>query len=204
MPSIRLIVGLGNPGERYRLTRHNVGADCVSALALRFGISLKAEPRFKGRMGRGDILGHDVRLLLPETFMNLSGESVAAVARFYRIEPVEMLVAYDEMAFATGVARLRMGGGDNGHNGIRSLIACLGNERGFARLRIGVGHPGNKDAVTAYLTQAQMPAVERDTIAVAAALGDDVLAPLLDGDFDKAMNRLHAPASSPQHQADQR
>ena len=195
MPAIRLIVGLGNPGERYRLTRHNVGAGCVLALSDRFRIALKPEAKFKGRLGRGPILGHDVRLLLPDTFMNLSGESVAAVANFYRIEPAEILVAYDEMAFLPGIVRLRAGGGDNGHNGIRSLIACLGNDRGFARLRIGVGHPGSKDAVTAYLTQTQMPAAERETVADAAALGDEVLAHLLGGDFDKAMNRLHAPAA---------
>jgi PTH1 family peptidyl-tRNA hydrolase len=195
MPGIRLIVGLGNPGERYRLTRHNVGVECVLALAERFGIALKAEPKFKGRLGRGSILGHDVRLLLPDTFMNLSGEAVAAVTHFYRIEPAEILVAYDEMAFDPGVARLRAGGGDNGHNGIRSVIACLGNDRGFARLRIGVGHPGNKDAVTAYLTQTNMPAAERDVVAASCALGDDVLRHLLDGDFDRAMNRLHAPAT---------
>jgi PTH1 family peptidyl-tRNA hydrolase len=195
MPAIRLIVGLGNPGERYRLTRHNVGAECVLALSDRFRIALKPEAKFKGRLGRGPILGHDVRLLLPDTFMNLSGESVAAVANFYRIEPAEILVAYDEMAFLPGIVRLRAGGGDNGHNGIRSLIACVGNDRGFARLRIGVGHPGSKDAVTAYLTQTQMPAAERETVADAAALGDEVLAHLLGGDFDKAMNRLHAPAA---------
>ena len=166
----------------------------VDELCSRFRTSLSHD-KFDGLWGTATIGTEKVLLLEPQTFMNLSGESVAAVANFYRIEPVEILVAYDEMAFLPGIVRLRAGGGDNGHNGIRSLIACLGNDRGFARLRIGVGHPGSKDAVTAYLTQTQMPAAERETVADAAALGDEVLAHLLGGDFDKAMNRLHAPAA---------
>jgi PTH1 family peptidyl-tRNA hydrolase len=197
MPAVRLIAGLGNPGERYRATRHNVGAEFVYELARRFGITLADEPRFKGLLGRGTILGHDVRLLVPLTFMNLSGESVGAVARFYKIAPEEVLVAYDEMAFEPGVVRLRAGGGDNGHNGVRSVIAGLGNARDFQRLRIGVGHPGDKSAVTAYLTQAKMPQPEREAVESAARLGDAVLAELLAGEFQKAMNRLHAPAERP-------
>ncbi len=193
MPAIRLIAGLGNPGERYRATRHNVGAEFVRDLARRFGIALAEEPRFKGLVGRGAIAGHDVRLLVPLTFMNLSGESVGAVTRFYKLAPEELLVAYDEMAFEPGVIRLRSGGGDNGHNGIRSVIAGLGNTRDFHRLRIGVGHPGDKSAVTAYLTQVTMPPDERDSIERAARLSDAVLAELLAGEFQKAMNSLHVP-----------
>jgi peptidyl-tRNA hydrolase, PTH1 family len=197
MPAIRLIAGLGNPGERYRATRHNVGAEFVHELARRFGITLADEPRFKGLVGRGAILGHDVRLLVPLTFMNLSGESVGAVARFYKLAPEEVLVAYDEMAFEPGVVRLRAGGGDNGHNGVRSVIGGLGNANGFTRLRIGVGHPGDRSAVTAYLTQVKMPQDERDLIERAARLSDAVLADLLAGEFQKAMNRLHAPEDRP-------
>jgi len=197
MSAIRLIAGLGNPGERYRATRHNVGAEFVYELARRFGITLADEPRFKGLVGRGTILGHDVRLLVPLTFMNLSGESVGSLARFYRIEPAEVLVAYDEMAFEPGVVRLRSGGGDNGHNGIRSVIACFGNDRNFQRLRIGVGHPGDKNAVTAYLTQTKMPQSERDAVEAAARLSDRVLADLLAGDLQKAMNQLHGSAERP-------
>jgi PTH1 family peptidyl-tRNA hydrolase len=191
--AIRLIAGLGNPGDRYRDTRHNVGALLVEDLARRFGIALTEEPRFKGRLGRGTIAGHDVRLLIPSTFMNLSGESVGAVARFYKIAPEEILVAYDEMAFEPGVLRLRAGGGDNGHNGIRSVTAGLGNANGFLRLRIGVGHPGHKDAVTAYLTQTRMPQAEREIIERALTLDVETLSDLLGGELQKAMNRLHAP-----------
>jgi PTH1 family peptidyl-tRNA hydrolase len=190
---LRLIAGLGNPGPQYAETRHNVGAEFVEELARRFGIGLGQEARFKGLLGRGDILGHDVRLLVPTTFMNLSGDSVGAVARFYKIEPAEILIAYDEMAFEPGVVRLKAGGGDNGHNGVRSVIAGLGNARDFMRLRIGVGHPGSKDRVMAYLTSVRPPAAERALMADAVAVPDAVLQPLLAGDLQRAMNRLHAP-----------
>ena len=191
--AIRLIAGLGNPGPRYAETRHNVGAVFVAGLARRFGIALKPEAKFKGDLGRGDVLGHDVRLLLPATFMNLSGESVGAVARFYKYAPGEILVAYDEMAFEPGLLRLKTGGGDNGHNGIASVIEGLGNQRGFHRLRIGVGHPGSKDAVTAYLTSVRMPASEREAVEAGWQIPDQVIGQLLDGELQKAMNALHAP-----------
>jgi len=193
MTAIRLIAGLGNPGPRYQHTRHNVGADWVAALARRFGITLSEQSRFRGLLGRGDLLGHDVRLLLPLTYMNLSGDSVGAVARFYRVEPQEILVAYDEMAFEPGVVRLKTGGGDNGHNGIRSVISGLGNARNFHRLRIGVGHPGDRDRVTAYLTSVTPPARERELIEAGFELPDSILEQLLDGKIQKVMNWLHAP-----------
>lgn len=193
MTAIRLIAGLGNPGPRYQHTRHNVGAEFVTALAQRFGISLSEQSKFKGLLGRGEVLGHDVRLLLPLTYMNLSGESVGGVARFYRVEPHEILVAYDEMAFEPGVVRLRTGGGDNGHNGIRSVIAGLGNARNFHRLRIGVGHPGDRNAVTAYLTSVRMPEDERERVTLGCQLSDTVLKLVLEGQMQKAMNELHAP-----------
>lgn len=194
--AIRLIAGLGNPGPRYADTRHNVGMWFVEALARRFGVRMAAENRFKGDVGRGEILGHDVRLLLPRTFMNLSGESVGALARFYRIEPAEILVAYDEMAFEPGVVRLKTGGGANGHNGILSVIEGLANDAGFHRLRIGVGHPGDRDRVTAYLTSTTTPAAERERIETALNLPDAALKDLLDGRFNKVMNWLHAPPAA--------
>jgi PTH1 family peptidyl-tRNA hydrolase len=190
---IRLIAGLGNPGPRYADTRHNVGAWFVTGLARRFGIPLREENKFKGELGRGDMLGHDVRLLLPTTFMNLSGESVGAVARFYKLASDELLIAYDEMAFEPGVVRLKSGGGANGHNGLGSIIESLGNERGFHRLRIGVGHPGDRDRVTAYLTSVTTPAAERSEIESALEIPDAVLEQVLKGEIQQAMNRLHAP-----------
>ena len=191
--AIRLIAGLGNPGPRYARTRHNVGARWLSALSARFGVPLTEQRRFSGEFGRGDILGHDVRLLLPTTYVNLSGDAVSAVARFYKIRPAEILVAYDEVAFPVGTCRLRTGGGHNGHNGLKSIIASLGNERAFARLRIGVGHPGDAEAMVAYLTGANMPAAERETAQQAASLDDAVLALVLEGELQQAMNLFHAP-----------
>ena len=195
--TIRLIVGLGNPGPRYADTRHNAGAWFVDALARRFGISLKEESRFKGEVGRGDVLGHDLRLLKPSTFMNLSGDSVGALVRFFKIDASEVLVAYDEMAFEPGVLRLKSGGGANGHNGIESVIAGLGGERSFHRLRIGVGHPGDRNRVTAYLTSVTTPADERASVEAALDLPEATLAPLLAGEFQQTMNLLHAPPPAP-------
>jgi PTH1 family peptidyl-tRNA hydrolase len=193
MNAIRLIAGLGNPGSRYRHTRHNAGAEFVLELADRFAVSMTEQSRFKALLGRGEIYGQDVRMLVPLTYMNLSGDAVGAAARFYRIEPEQILIAYDEMAFEPGVVRLRSGGGDNGHNGVRSVIAGLGNVRMFQRLRIGVGHPGDRTQVTAFLTSVRMPEQERQLVARACNLSESVLRPLLAGDLQKAMTELHAP-----------
>lgn len=192
MASIRVIAGLGNPGPQYQYTRHNAGADFVETLAGRYGIPLAAENRFKALVGRGVIAGHEVRLLVPVTYVNLSGEAVGALARFYKIEPDEIVVAYDEMAFEAGVLRLKSGGGDNGHNGIRSVIAGLGNSREFHRLRIGVGHPGDRSRVTAYLTSVRMPQDERRLMEDAFNIPESVLKHLLSGDLQKAMTELHS------------
>lgn len=192
MAPIRLIAGLGNPGAQYQDTRHNVGADFVVALAERYRIPLAEEAKFKGFLGRGSVAGHDVRLLVPTTYVNLSGDAVGAVARFFKLAPEEILVAYDEMAFEPGVVRIKSGGGDNGHNGIRSVIAGLGNSRDFQRLRIGVGHPGDRSRVTAYLTSVRMPEAERRLMAEVYHLPESVLEQLLGGDLEKAMTDLHS------------
>lgn len=191
--AVRLIAGLGNPGARYARTRHNVGAAWLQAFADRFGIRLAEERKFKGLLGRGSVLGRDIRLLFPTTYVNLSGESIGAVSRFYKIAPEEILVAYDEVAFPVGVSRLKKGGGHNGHNGLKSVIASLANAREFHRLRIGVGHPGNAADMVAYLTGVAMPAAEGEAAAASAELSDDVLDLVLDGDIDRAMNVFHAP-----------
>lgn len=194
--AIRLIAGLGNPGPRYARTRHNVGADWLERLADRFGVRLAEQRKFKGLIGRGDVLGRDVRLLFPTTFVNLSGEAVGAMAGFYKIAAEEMLIAYDEVAFPVGVSRLKTGGGHNGHNGLKSVIASLANDRGFARLRIGVGHPGDAADMVGYLTGAAMPVADRQAAALSAQLADEVLELVLDGDIDRAMNLFHAPRTA--------
>ncbi len=190
--AIRLIVGLGNPGSRYAATRHNAGHRFVRYLAARFGIDLDGSTKFRASAGRGRVAGADLRLLLPSTYMNRSGESVALFARYYRIEPEEILLAHDEVAFPPGVLRLKAGGGTNGHNGIESVIAALGS-REFVRLRIGVGHPGNKELILGFLTKAAMPEAEWTKVDAACRLEDDLLKTLLGGDLQAAMNRLHKP-----------
>jgi len=195
MPALRLIVGLGNPGPQYEGTRHNVGVRFVEMLARRYGVSLASESRFKGRVGRTTLHGHDVRLLIPNTFMNLSGESVGALTTFLKIAPAEILVAHDEMAFPVGVVRLKEGGGHNGHNGLKDIIQALGNSADFLRLRIGVGHPGDQHRVSGYLTSARMPAEDRDAIDRAIDLPDAVIEYLVHGELLKAMNILHTAPS---------
>ena len=190
--AIRLIVGLGNPGTRYEATRHNAGFRFVRYLASRFGIEFSESVRFKATAGRGEVGGVRLRMLLPTTYMNRSGEAVGPFARYYRIEPEELLVAHDEVAFPPGVLRLKTGGGANGHRGIESLFAALGS-REFHRLRIGVGHPGEADLMLGYLTTAAMPEADRERVDAACRLADDLLATLVGGDLSAAMNRLHKP-----------
>lgn len=190
--AIRLIAGIGNPGSRYERTRHNVGWDWVVELANRFGVALAEDSKWKGLVGRGDVLGHDVRFVIPLTFVNLSGESLGPMARFFKIEPVEVLVAYDEVAFPSGIAKLKQGGGHNGHNGIKSIIGGFGNVRDFLRLRIGVGHPGDKAAMVGFLTGTKIPADEQRLIDESVVMDDTTLGALLDGDLATAMNRFNA------------
>jgi len=195
MAAIRLIAGLGNPGPRYDGTPHNVGAEFVETMAARYRITLADEPRFKSRLGRGTIHGHDVRLLIPKTFMNLSGEAVGAVATFYKITPPEILIAHDEMAFEPGVIRLKKGGGHNGHNGLRAVIEALGNDASFNRLRIGVGHPGDRDRVSGYLTGVKMRPDDRDKVHKAMQLSEELMGLICAGELGKAMNKLHTATS---------
>ena len=196
MTALKLIVGLGNPGAQYEKTRHNVGAVWVRELAHRFNIPLAQDTKFKGEIGRGVIAGVDLRLLIPSTFMNLSGDSSGAVARFYKIEPEEILVAYDEVAFEPGVVKLKSGGGDNGHNGVKSVRAGCANQDQFHRLRIGVGHPGSKDKVNAYLTQQTPQQSERELTAASGHFAEALLADIVAGNWQSAMTALHSPPLS--------
>lgn len=149
--TIKLIVGLANPGAEYAATRHNAGAWYVDLLAERHGQSLKEEAKFFGYTARISLAGQDVRLLVPTTFMNLSGKAVAALATFYRIAPEEILVAHDELDLPPGVAKFKLGGGHGGHNGLKDIISRLGNNPNFQRLRIGIGHPGDKSKVVGFV-----------------------------------------------------
>jgi len=147
---IKLIVGLGNPGTDYEATRHNVGAWWLNALCERNQIQLKKEKKFHGNIGLGQIQGHAVRCLLPTTFMNLSGNSVQSAAKYFNVKPEEILIAHDELDIKPGTMRLKQGGGHGGHNGLRDIIPKL-HSPNFYRLRIGIGHPGDKNKVANYV-----------------------------------------------------
>ena len=186
--SISLIVGLGNPGTEYAQTRHNAGFWYVERLAQRYGISLKSESRFHGLTGRGQIEGHDVRLLLPSTFMNRSGQAVVPMAKFFQVSPAQLLIAHDELDLASGVIRLKSGGGHGGHNGLRDIVPHLGAE--FHRLRIGIGHPGHRDKVTGHVL-GKAPTAEQalldQALDEALRLTDLIVA----GNTSQAMNQLN-------------
>lgn len=189
MPALRLIVGLGNPGAEYVGTRHNVGFALVDALAAQAGERFGMESRLFGETARLRMGEHDVRVLRPATFMNRSGQSVAAALHYWKIEPAQCLVAHDELDLPAGVARLKFDGGHGGQNGLRDIIAHLGHG-GFHRLRLGIGHPGHKDRVTSWVLG--RPSRE-DAAAMANAI-DDALAvmPLaVAGNHSEAMKRLH-------------
>jgi len=186
---IALLVGLGNPGPRYSNTRHNAGYWLADAVAGRCAASFRATPRFAGEFAECRCGGHRLRLLKPTTFMNVSGRAVEALAHFYRVPPAAILVAHDDIDLAPGTVRLKRGGGDGGHKGVRDVIACLGT-RDFARLRIGVGHAATRDEVIDYVLR-RPPANEQAEIDQAL---DRVLAeiePIIGGNFGAVMNRLH-------------
>lgn len=186
---VRCIVGLGNPGNRYADTRHNAGFWFVDELARRHGVQLRAEAKFHGEAGRILVDGVDCWLLKPTTYMNRSGQSVSAFARFYKLAPDQLLVAHDELDMAPGVARLKRGGGHGGHNGLRDVATAL-SDNGFLRLRLGIGHPGHRDQVVSYVLERPSRA-DADAIVTAAGLAADELPALVAGDLAKAMNRLH-------------
>ena len=147
---MRLVVGLGNPGARYARNRHNIGFMAVDAIARRHGLpSFRA--RFKGELAEGQLAGERVMLLKPQTFMNASGESVAEASRFFKIPPAEIVVIHDEIDLRPGKLRVKFGGGNAGHNGLRSIDALIGPD--FWRVRIGVGHPGIKELVQPHVLQ---------------------------------------------------
>lgn len=192
MHPLRLIVGLGNPGAQYEDTRHNAGFWWLEALARKVGVSLRNEPKFHGRAGRLASAQGDIWLLCPDTFMNLSGKSVAALARFYKIEPESILVAHDELDLPPGTARLKQGGGHGGQNGLKDIHVQLGSSN-YWRLRIGIGHPGSKEQVTGHVLGKPQPA-EREKMLAAIEAALDVWPELAAGNFAAAQLKLHTVA----------
>lgn len=187
---IRCIVGLGNPGDKYSLTRHNAGYWFIDELARRHQLQLRTEAKFFGQTAKLSFAGKSCWLLKPTTFMNRSGQGVSAIARFYRIDPQQILVAHDELDLPPGTVRLKKGGGHGGHNGLRDSISALGT-REFYRLRLGIGHPGHRDDVVDYVLSRPS---KTDEISIHQAIGRaaDQVDKLLAGDYQRVMNILHS------------
>ena len=188
---IRLIVGLGNPGADYLETRHNAGFWFLDLLANHLSLSFRFEKRFNADEAKYRADGKDIFLLKPQTFMNRSGQSVGALARFYKLKPQQMLVVHDELDLAPGNNRLKQGGGHGGHNGLRDTINHLGGND-FFRLRIGIGHPGNRDQVIDYVLH--RPSAQDKELIEAANQGTlEIMPQVFEGRIDKAMQALHTP-----------
>ena len=198
---IKLFVGLGNPGAEYEHTRHNAGFWWIDQLALQLKVQLQPEKNYHGWVARTTLQGETIWLLKPATFMNLSGKSVAALAKFYKIAPEQMLIAHDELDLVPGDAKLKLGGGHAGHNGLRDIHAQLGSAA-YWRLRLGVGHPGSKDEVVDWVLQ--IPSFDHK-IGIGQAIDRSLRAvpDFLKGDMPRAMLAVHtskAPRPKPERQ----
>ena len=192
---IKLLVGLGNPGPEYEATRHNAGFWWVDAAAQHLGARLSAERAYFGLVGRVNRPSGPVWLLQPQTYMNLSGKSVAALARFFKIAPQEILVVHDELDLQPGQLKLKQGGGHAGHNGLRDIHAQLGSAD-YWRLRLGIGHPGVKAEVADYVLR-KPPVDQREAIERSIDESLKQLEPMLNGDMQQAVMKLHAKPERP-------
>ncbi len=186
---IKLFVGLGNPGPEYEATRHNAGFWWIDAVARELKANLVMDKSYHGLVARTTVKGQTVWLLEPQTFMNVSGKSVAALARFFKIQPNEILVAHDELDIVPGQVKLKLGGSHAGHNGLRDIHAQLGTDD-YWRLRIGVGHPGVKSEVVSWVLKKPSPE-HRTAIEDCIARSLKALPELLAGDMTKATMLIH-------------
>ena len=190
---LRIIVGLGNPGPEHQVTRHNAGFWFVDLLARRHGAEFRDYRKYSGEVARLNVSGQDLVLLKPTTYMNRSGLAVRQLCDFYKVAADEVLVAHDELDLPVGTVRLKHGGGHGGHNGLRDTIAHIGET--FWRLRLGVGHPGNKaDVIDYVLTRA--PRAEEDLIFDAVNLAADCIPLLIEQGAERAMTKLHSRAGA--------
>lgn len=200
---IKLIVGLGNPGPEYAITRHNAGFWLVDALAREGGASLRHEARFHGLAARARLHGEEVWLLQPQTYMNRSGIAVVALANFYKILPDQILVAHDELDLPPGAAKLKLGGGSGGHNGLKDISAHLSTQQ-YWRLRLGIGHPrdalpenakaaGARPDVANFVLKAPRKE-EQAVIDAALERAMNVMPAVVKGELERAMMQLHKPA----------
>ncbi|WP_439291430.1 aminoacyl-tRNA hydrolase [Lonepinella koalarum] len=191
MSEIKLIVGLGNPGAKYEGTRHNAGEWLVNEIARAHNVSLKDDHKYFGKTAKISTALGDVWLLVPTTFMNLSGKAVGALANFFRIKPEEILVAHDELDLPCGVAKIKQGGGYGGHNGLKDIIAALGNNKNFYRIRIGIDHPGSKELVAGYVLSKAAPK-DQEKINTAIDEASRCVDVLFKDGVVKATNRLNS------------
>lgn len=186
---LRLIAGLGNPGAEYAQTRHNTGFWWLDKLAQSLRASLKPEPRFQALVGRAPSPGGEILLAAPQTFMNASGRALGALAHFFKIPPEQILVVHDELDLTPGTVKLKFGGGHGGHNGLKDIKQVLGSAE-FWRLRIGIGHPGERAAVVDYVLHAPRRE-ESELIDDAIDMSLAVAPQIMRGEMEAAMLKLH-------------
>lgn len=187
--SIKLIIGLRNPGSAYECTRHNAGGWLVSALAKRHNVFFKLEKKMQAELADLQLNQYESKLVLPITFMNHSGQSTRLLSQFYRIQPEEILVVHDELDLPAGRIKLKSGGGHGGHNGLKDIISQLGSTQ-FQRLRIGIGHPGHRDLVHQFVLS-KPSTQDRQLIYDAIDRGIAIMPLVFSGDLAKAMNQLN-------------
>ena len=187
--NIQLIAGLGNPGNEYEKTRHNAGFWFIDQLTSHYNLTLKSEAKFLGDVAKLNTPSGNVWLLKPTTFMNRSGQSIARLAQFYKIKAEQILIVHDDLDLAPGTVKLKQGGGHGGHNGLRDSIAQLGSN--FYRLRLGIGHPGNKEQVVGFVL-GKTPQNEKSLIDSSIDKSIDSIELILQGDMQKVMNQLHS------------
>jgi PTH1 family peptidyl-tRNA hydrolase len=190
MSEIKLIVGLGNPGGEYETTRHNAGFWWLDEFARANSVNFRPDNKFHGLVARVSLHGHETHLLKPQTFMNVSGRAVVALALYYKVLPDQILVAHDELDLPPGSAKLKLGGGHGGHNGLKDIIAHLGSKE-FWRLRIGIGHPGERAEVVNYVLKAPRKE-EQVLIDEAMTRAQDVAPLIVAGKMEAAMLKLHS------------
>lgn len=191
MAGFKLLVGLGNPGPEYENTRHNAGAQWIEALARKSQCTLRSEKKFFGQFSKVHIAGEECYLLIPTTYMNLSGKAVQAVCQFYKISPEEVFVIHDELDIPPGMVKLKKGGGHGGHNGLKDIISKLGNARDFSRLRIGIGHPGHASQVADYVLK-KAPSDEYQKIEHSIDESLRYCDDIIHGNLNSVMNHLHS------------
>jgi len=191
-PPIQLIVGLANPGTKYEYTRHNAGAWLIQTIATQNNTKLQPNTKFQGLYAKIELEGQPIHLLIPTTYMNLSGQSVKKITEYYKIPIEQTLIAHDEIDFPPSTAKFKQGGGHGGHNGLRDIINHFNQNKNFHRIRIGIGHPGDKNQVTDYVLS---PPIKTDKIEIEASIEKIIkeLPNYLKGNHQQAMNNLHKP-----------